>query len=52
VEGTNTGHEDGEAMASVGVSLTVMLGPDISLYIATPLTVCSITYLLSCRIEA
>jgi hypothetical protein len=26
VEGTDTGHEDGEAMASVGVGLTVMLG--------------------------
>jgi hypothetical protein len=26
VEGTNTGHENGEAMASVGVGLTVMLG--------------------------
>jgi len=26
VEGTNTGHEDGEAMASVGVRLTDQLG--------------------------
>ena len=25
-EGTNTGHEDGEAMASVGVRLTAQLG--------------------------
>jgi hypothetical protein len=26
VKGTDTGHENGEAMASVGVGLTVMLG--------------------------